>query len=660
MPRRIVHHTAPAKPPDPRANQKQKGPAPPPPPAWRQWLLYLGVAATILLFFLPIGGTSSTELSYTQFVNDVTASKVKTATIDSNGGVSGTLTDGTVYTTQIPVALQDANLSALLQEHNVQITGEGPSSSTFLAIVLNLLPFILLFGVFWYIGRRAQRQAGGGGLLGMGGLTGSRAKLWDEERPKANFIDVAGYEGAKQEVNEVVDFLKNPERYRRIGARGPRGVLMVGPPGTGKTLMARAVAGEASVPFFSVTGSSFVELFVGLGASRVRDLFSNARKREPSIIFIDEIDAIGQRRGAGLISNDEREQTLNQLLAEMDGFDPATGVVVIAATNRPEILDPALLRPGRFDRQVEIPLPNLRERSAILAIHARGKKLGPDVDLEVVARGTPGFSGADLANLVNEAAIVAIRAGRDVVSARDFADARDRLLLGRREATNALLPDEKRAVAVHEGGHALVAVYSEHADPVAKVSILPAGQALGVTEQLPIDERHLYPESYLRDSLAIRMGGRAAETLVIGEVSSGAANDLAGATQLALRMVREFGMSSRLGPVGFGDGGPMYLGQQQVRSRDYAEATQAVIDEEAARLLKEADDRAGAVLKGHRDVLDRLTELLIEREMIDGADVYALAGRPQPVGAEETIAPKRAAAAAERVRETSSQRQPGG
>ena len=660
MPRRIVHHTAPAKPREPRADQKQKGPAPPPPPAWRHWLLYLGIAATILLFFLPIGRTSSSELSYTQFVNDVTANKVKTATIDSNGGVSGTLTDGTVYNTQIPVALQDSNLSTLLQQHNVQITGEGPSSSTFLAILVNLLPLILLFGVFWYMGRRAQRQAGGGGFLGLGGLTGSRAKLWDEERPNATFADVAGYEGAKQEVNEVVDFLKHPERYRRIGARGPRGVLMVGPPGTGKTLMARAVAGEASVPFFSVTGSSFVELFVGLGASRVRDLFGNARKRQPSIIFIDEIDAIGQRRGSGVISNDEREQTLNQLLAEMDGFDPATGVVVIAATNRPEILDPALLRPGRFDRQVEIPLPNLRERSAILAIHAKGKKLGPDVDLEAVARGTPGFSGADLANLVNEAAIVAIRAGRDMVSARDFADARDRLLLGRREATNALLPDEKRAVAVHEGGHALVAVYSEHADPVAKVSILPAGQALGVTEQLPVDERHLYPESYLRDSLAIRMGGRAAETLVLGEVSSGAANDLAGATQLALRMVREFGMSSRLGPVGFGDGGPTYIGRQEIRARDYAEATQALIDEEVGRLLKEADDRAGAILQRHKDVLDRLTELLIEREMIDGAEVYALAGRPQPVGVEETIAPQRAAAAADRVREISNQRQPGG
>ena len=355
-----------------------------------------------------------------------------------------------------------------------------------------------------------------------------------------------------------------------------------------------------------------------------------------------------------MISNDEREQTLNQLLAEMDGFDQATGVVVIAATNRPEILDPALLRPGRFDRQVEIPLPNLRERSAILAIHAKGNRLGPDVDLEAVARGTPGFSGADLANLVNEAAIVAIRAGRDQVTARDFADARDRLLLGRREASNALLPDEKRAVAVHDGGQALVAVYSEHADPVAKVSILPAGQALGVTEQLPVDERHLYPESYLLDSLAIRMGGRAAEKLVLGEVSSGAANDLAGATQLAERMVREFGMSPRLGPVGFGDGGPAYLGAQQIRSRDYAEATQAVIDEEVSRLLKEADERASAILDEHRDVLDRLTSLLVEREMIDGAEVYALAGRPQPAGAEEAIAPRPAAVAAKRVQDASS------
>ncbi len=644
MTRRIVHTTSPAKPRPPHAGPKRAGPAPPPPPPWRNWLLYLGVFATVLLFLLTLSGRGSTTLTYTQFVNDVTGNRVKTAVIDSNGGVSGTLTDGSDYTTQIPVSLQDTSLSQLLRQHHVQITGKATTSNLLGLIIVNLLPFILLFGVFWYMGRRAQRQLGSGGIPGLAGITGNRAKLYDEEKPSTTFADIAGYEGAKQEVAEVVDFLKRPDRYKRLGAVGPRGVLMVGPPGTGKTLMARAVAGEAAVPFFSVTGSSFVELFVGLGASRVRDLFADARKRAPSIIFIDEIDAIGQRRGGGIVSNDEREQTLNQLLAEMDGFDPATGVVVIAATNRPEILDPALLRPGRFDRQVEIPLPNLKERTAILQIHAKGKKIGPDVDLEAVARGTPGFSGADLANLVNEAAIVAIREGRESVTADDFWVARDRLVLGRREATNALMPDEKRAVAVHESGHALVAVYSDHADPVAKVSILPAGQALGVTEQLPVDERHLFPESYLRDSLTVRMGGRAAEKIVLGEVSSGAANDLANATQLAIRMVREFGMSARLGPVGFGGGGPMYLGTEQVRSRDYAEATQALIDEEVSRLLKEADERAAEVLREHRDVLDQVTAVLIEREAIDGDEIYALAGRPRPAGSQEIVAPRRAAA----------------
>ena len=325
----------------------------------------------------------------------------------------------------------------------------------------------------------------------------------------------------------------------------PRGVLMVGPPGTGKTLLARAVAGEASVPFFSVAGSSFVELFVGVGAARVRDLFAEARKRAPAIIFVDEVDAIGQRRsGSGaVVANDEREQTLNQLLAEMDGFDPTVGIVVLAATNRPEVLDPALLRPGRFDRQVTIPLPNVTERAAILAVHCRGKRLASDVDLGAVARGTPGFSGADLANLANEAAIFAVRVGREVLSARDFDDARDRIILGRREGSNVLLPEEKHAVAVHESGHALVAALSPNADPVAKVTILPAGQALGVTQQLPLVERHMYGEDYLLDSLAVRLGGRAAELVVIGQGSTGAGNDLAGATDLATKMVREFGLS---------------------------------------------------------------------------------------------------------------------
>jgi len=409
--------------------------------------------------------------------------------------------------------------------------------------------------------------------------------------------------------------------------------------------MARAGAGEANVPFFAITGSSCGEVFVGVGASRVRDLFSEAKKRAPAIVFIDEIDAIGQRRGAGLVSNDEREQTLNQLLAEMDGFDTGTGVVVIAATNRPEVLDPALLRPGRFDRQVEIPLPNQKERAAILEVHAKGKPLAPDVDLDVVARGSPGFSGADLANLVNEAAIFAVRAGRDTITAEDFSEARDRILLGRREASNALLPEEKRSVAVHEAGHAIVAALSPNADPVAKVTILPAGQALGVTEQLPEDERRLYTESYLLDSLAIRLGGRAAERLEFGEASTGATNDLAGATQLATRMVREFGMSPRLGPVGFASGDPQYLGAQQVTSRQYAEDTQRVIDEEVARLLSEAEERATKLLESNREPLDKVVDLLLERETIDGEDVMAAVGRApkdetRPAGEPVVVAPE--------------------
>ena len=480
------------------------------------------------------------------------------------------------------------------------------------------------------------------GALGIGR---SKAKVFDEERPTTTFADVAGYEGAKQEIREVVDFLQRPERYARAGAMAPRGILMVGPPGTGKTLLARAVAGEANVPFFSVTGSSFVEMFVGVGAARVRDLFQDARKRAPAIVFVDEIDAIGQRRGGtGTVANDEREQTLNQLLAEMDGFDPAIGVVVLAATNRPEILDPALLRPGRFDRQVTVPLPNLRERLAILQVHCKGKLLDPSLSLEVVARGTPGFSGADLANLVNEAAISAVRAGRDILTAAGFDEARDRIILGRREGSNVLIPDEQHSVAVHEAGHALVAVYSDKADPVAKVTILPAGQSLGVTEQLPLIERHLYGEDYLYETLAVYLGGRAGELVVLGQGSTGASNDLARATELAVKMVREFGLSPALGPVGYPMGGSVYLGGggAELSSRPFAEQTQAAIDAEVSRLLVEAEKRAVDVLTAHRDALDQLVQLLVTEETVDGAEIYALAGRPEPAGgASVTVAPNR-------------------
>ncbi|MCU1378252.1 MAG: ATP-dependent metalloprotease FtsH [Acidimicrobiales bacterium] len=611
-----LHRSSPAKPGPP--TEPPKPPPAKPAPKWLHTLWLAGLAVTLLLLFFPTSATKTTSLTYSAWTTRVDANQVKTAVIDTTGKVTGQLSDNTNYDTRIPTAVPDPALLGDLATHHVTVTG-ATSSTSVLSIIGGLLPFVLLLGFYLWISRRATRQLAGG-IMGIGS---SKAKVYNEERPKTRFSDVAGYEGAKREISEVVDFLKYPQRYTAAGAVGPRGVLMVGPPGTGKTLLARAVAGEAEVPFFALTGSSFVEMFVGVGAARVRDLFTAARKTAPAIIFIDEIDAIGQRRGGAFVSNDEREQTLNQLLGEMDGFDPAAGVVVLAATNRPETLDPALLRPGRFDRQVEIPLPNLRERTAILGVHTTGKHLASDVDLDVVARATPGFSGADLANLVNEAAIVAVRDRRDVISASDFSEARDRILLGRREATNALLPEEKYAVAVHESGHALVAALCPRADPVAKVTILPAGQALGVTEQLPADERHLYSESYLKDSLAVRLGGRASELLVLGEASTGAASDLAGATDLATRMVREYGMSGRVGPVGFASGSPMYLGNEEVQRRSYAEATQRVIDEEVAALLREAETRALGLLGDHREAIDRLVGELIAHETVDGDAVRA-------------------------------------
>jgi cell division protease FtsH len=643
--------------PPPPGDKPSPGKPPPPPPRWRHWLLPVGLMVAVFLWiFLPaVHQTAPTSLTYSQFLSDVSAHKVKTITIPQSGGTSsGTLTDGTHYTVVIPPQADNTLLSDL-ETGGVQVTSSAPSpgwGNQLVTWLIILLPFLIL-GWFWM---RLSRGAGGQ-LQGVLGVGRSRAKVFDEERPSTTFADVAGYEGAKAEISEVVDFLRTPERYARAGAAVPRGALMIGPPGTGKTLLARAVAGEAHVPFFSVTGSSFVELFVGVGAARVRDLFAEARKRAPAIIFIDEIDAIGQRRGGqgAVVSNDEREQTLNQLLAEMDGFDPAMGIVVLAATNRPEVLDPALLRPGRFDRQVTIPLPNVNERAAILAVHCRDKRLAADVDLGAIARGTPGFSGADLANLANEAAIFAVRGDREVVTAADFDAARDRIILGRREGSNVLLPEEKQAVAVHESGHALVAALSEHADPVAKVTILPAGQTLGVTEQLPLVERHMYAEDYLLDSLTVRLGGRAAELVVFGQGSTGAGNDLAGATDLATKMVREFGMSAVLGPVGYPEGGSVFLGGggPGLSSRPFAEATQAAIDGEVSKLLRQAEERAVELLRTHRPELDALVDLLLARETVDGSDVYRLVGRedrsaspsappvvltPHPAGPEVTSA----------------------
>jgi len=643
------------KPPPP--GDKAHPTAPPPPPGWRHWLWPIALLATVLLYiFLPgISVKTPVSLDYSQFITDASAHKIKTVDFangasGSNTPVTGTLTSGQSYTTVIPGQPTTALTAQLTADGVKTVTATPPSSglgSDLLYFLFLLLPFIVVFWLF----RRMSRGGGAAGLQGVLGVGRSRAKVFDAERPQTKFSDVAGYEGVKAEIGEVIDFLRNPGRYQRAGAMAPRGMLMIGPPGTGKTLLARAVAGESAVPFFSVTGSSFVETFVGVGAARVRDLFSEARKRAPAIIFIDEIDAIGQRRaGSGaIVANDEREQTLNQLLAEMDGFDVTQGIVVLGATNRPEVLDPALLRPGRFDRQVTIPLPTLPERAAILAVHCRGKKLGPDVDLTVVARGTPGFSGADLANLTNEAAIVAVRDNREVLTAADFDAARDRILLGRREGSNVLLPEEKHAVAIHESGHALVAALSEHADPVAKITILPAGQTLGVTEQLPLDERHLYGEDYLTDSLAVRLGGRAAELVEFGQGSTGAANDLASATDLATKMVREFGLSPALGPVGYPEGGSVFLGGggAPMSSRPFAEATQAKVDSEVSRLLREAEETAVGLIRSHRPELEQLVSLLLEQETVDGSAVYRIVGKPVPEHKPEemAIAPHAKAAA---------------
>jgi cell division protease FtsH len=599
---------------------------------WRRWLLPGIIAAFfVTLLALPRGAAAGMPLTYTRFVADVGAGTVNAVTIGPAGQVTGTLAGGQPFTTTIPVALGGNGLAADLAAHHVQVTATTAASSSLLSVLAGLLPLLLIGGLLYFVVRGARRQAGGlgAGLGGLTSLTKAKARVIDGERPATRFADVAGYSAVKTEISEVVDYLRDPGRWHRAGARGPRGVLMAGPPGTGKTLLARAVAGEARVPFFSVSGSGFVELFVGLGAARVRDLFEQARTRGPAIVFIDEIDALGARRdGGGLAGSDEREQTLNQLLAEMDGFEDSGGVVVLAATNRPDALDPALRRPGRFDRQVTVPLPDRAERAAILAAHARGKTLGPDADLDQVAAATPGFSGADLAGLVNEAAVAAVRDGRTTVAAADFDAARDRVLLGTRRPS-PLAPAELATVAVHEAGHALVATLSPHADPVRRVTVLGAGQALGLTETLPADDRRLYGERYLADTLAVRLAGRAAERLTRGQASTGAADDLASATALATQMVREFGLSHAIGPVSYPGppaGHPAFPG-----SRGYSEHTQWLVDQEVAALLTNAETRARDLLTTHRHALDQLTAALLEQETVTGDQVRAIAQTPSPV-----------------------------
>ncbi len=530
-------------------------------PNRNRMVIYLLLAAALLaVFIVPslVHKTTPNTLTYNAFLKDLQGKEVKTATVDQTTGViTGNLTNGLSYTSNgpNPVITSEQEALAALGSNAKYITS---GSNQLLEILLTwVLPFALIIVFFVWISRKAQGQMGS--IMSIGR---SKAKLYSTERPSTTFGDVAGYDGVKLEISEVVDFLKTPSRFKDIGARIPKGILLVGPPGTGKTLLARAVAGEAGVPFMSVSGSDFMEMFVGVGASRVRDLFATARKQAPAIVFIDEIDSIGRKRGAGLGGgHDEREQTLNQMLSEMDGFDPTEGIVVMAATNRPDILDPAILRPGRFDRQIVVPLPDLDERLPILQVHCKDKRVDPTVDLGLVARGTPGMSGADLANLVNEAALHAVRRGSKVIQNEDFESARDRVLMGHRRESLVLSGEEKERVAFHEGGHAVLAYVLPEADPVHKVTILPTGMALGVTQQLPMEERHIHPRQHIEDTLCVRMGGRAAELLVYGDLSTGASNDLVGNTELARKMVREWGMSDKIGPMAWGSQGQVFLGE---------------------------------------------------------------------------------------------------
>ena len=572
--------------------------------ALRRWLPWVIAGAFIAVFFVPalMKGGGGDEMTYSDFMGLVKAGEVKSVTVETGTSkITGELSDGSKFVTH---GGGDRGLSAadesVLKSKDVELTFDPPNSNWLLGLLSVLLPVLLIIGFFVWMQRRAQGQMGNVMSIGR-----SRAKAYSTDKPSTTFSDIAGYEGVKQEITEVVDFLRMPERFKEIGARVPKGILLVGPPGTGKTLFARAVAGEAGVGFLSVTGSDFMEMFVGVGASRVRDLFQQARRMGRAIIFIDEIDSIGRKRGAGLGGgHDEREQTLNQMLSEMDGFETSEGIVIMAATNRPDILDPALLRPGRFDRTIVVPLPEFEERLAILDVHSRDKRMGPDVDLETMARATPGMAGADLANLVNEAALIAVRRGSKQIERIDFENARDRVVLGAQRESLILNAEERRATAFHEGGHALLATVLPHGDPLHKVTILPRGMALGVTWSLP-QERHTYSKEYFEDTICKAMGGRVAEKIVFGHLNSGAANDLEQATNIARRMVREWGMSDAIGPMAWHSQQQVFLGEDLMTGgREYSDETAKLLDAEIARILHAQEQRAFDLLTKHRRGLD--------------------------------------------------------
>ena len=592
-------------------------------PWWIPLVLLVLLSALVVLprWF----GRPGDSVSYSTFVRDrLLTNQVRSVVISSpSGHAKGTLRSGAKFRTTFPLPLTDfmeRRIRQQAQEVAFRRDGAGLLEGPFGLLV----PVALLLAFFGWFSRRSSGPVGG--LMGVGR---SKARVWTTERPLAKFDDIAGYRGVKDEISEVVEFLRQPARFLELGAHVPKGVLLVGPPGTGKTLFARAVAGEAGVPFVSVAGSDFMEMFVGVGASRVRDLFQTARRLAPCIVFIDEVDSIGRKRGAGLGGgHDEREQTLNQLLSEFDGFEPTEGVVLLAATNRPDILDSALLRPGRFDRQIVVPLPDLAERIPILEVHCRDKKLAPDVDLPAIARGTPGMSGADLSNLVNEAALHAVRRRGDALNAADFDAARDRIFMGQQRDSLVLSPEEREATAYHEAGHAVLACLLPHADPVHKVTIIPRGLALGVTMQLPVRDRHSYSYDDVVDRICVALGGRVAEKLIYGTYSTGANDDLVRCTELARKMVREWGMSERIGPMAWGEQRAVFLGEDLVQPREYSDETSRVIDQEVERILREQEDRAKHSLVDHRAGLERVARALLEHETVEGEQVLQLVRDP--------------------------------
>ncbi len=578
--------------------------------------LWLVIILIVIMVFNAFNNphNNAKKINYTDFLNLIKSKQVESVIIQGNEIKLRTL-NGQFYSCYVP---NDPSLIEMLKKNDVMITVKPEErTSLWQSILISWFPMLLLIGVWIFFMR--QMSSGGGKAFSFGK---SRARLLTKDENKVTFKDVAGIDEAKEELQEIIEFLKDPKKFTKLGGKIPKGVLLIGPPGTGKTLLAKAIAGEADVPFFSISGSDFVEMFVGVGAARVRDLFIQGKRNAPCIIFIDEIDAVGRHRGAGLGGgHDEREQTLNQLLVEMDGFESKEGVIIIAATNRPDVLDPALLRPGRFDRQVYVPNPDVKGREGILKVHTKDKPLSNDVDLSIIARGTPGFSGADLANLVNEAALIAAKKGKDKIEMEDFEEAKDKIILGKERRSMIISPEEKKNTAYHESGHTIVAKMLPHADPIHKVTIIPRGRALGVTQQMPIDDRYTYTKDYLETQIAILMGGRVAEEIVLNHMTTGAGNDIEKATQLARKMVCEWGMSS-LGPISFGEKNEeIFLGKELVRHKDYSERTAIMIDKEVEKIVKNGYDTAKKILLDNIEILHNMAKALLEKETLTSDEI---------------------------------------